>query len=66
MALQICEKRLLANSEIIFSLKEWQSDIDCISEDIHFAFCDLKAPSNFSAMPLFRKVQKVYKEKSEE
>ncbi len=44
IALNITEKRLFINSDQIFTMKEWQSDIEqSISEDVHRAFCDLKS-----------------------
>ena len=40
--------------------------MECISDDTHYAMCDLKSVSNISAQTWYRKIAKHYKDTNEE
>ena len=65
IALSICERRIAINSSEVFTSKELQANAEyfkCITEDIHEALADVKAPANFATQPWFRKVFNTYKD----
>ena len=65
VALQICERRIVANSEEIFKIKEFPESVlvaKGISDDVMEKFVDLKQVANFGTQPWYRKLYNQYKD----